>query len=73
MFRVLYLSHLSFQLVNVIKIIRLTHVYGMPGPLLLIRLTFGYFIARANVKGGGQVAWIRNLGTTCCSQFDSNT
>ena len=30
----------------------------------------GYF--RPGKKGGAQVAWIRNLGTTCCSQFDSN-
>ena len=30
-------------------------------------------LTEESAKGGAQVVWIRNLGTTCCSQFDSNT
>ena len=29
-------------------------------------------LTEESAKGGAQVVWIRNLGTTCCSQFDSN-
>ena len=41
--------------------------------LYLFFLYLNYYRSRPYGKGVAQVVWIRNLGTTCCSQFDSNT
>ena len=42
-------------------------------PLTAIQIYgFTHTLTTTLYKGGAQVVWIRNLRTTCCSQFDSN-